>query len=349
MTLDYAAANAQAQEEARKAKAKKTNGANDDGEKATHTFNQVDGDASFSDVDLANSEDKDPIFLVPSLIAEGLTVISGRPKMGKTTFAMNIADAVARGGLALSSIQCPQYDVLFLSLEDNKRRLKKRRNTMLDAERLKPVSALKFELDWPRLDEGGLDQLDKRCQQNKRLKIIFVDTWKKICPRRKKNQDDYEREAEAAGSLQKLAAKYQIAIVIIHHSRKGPGSEDFVDDVLGSTGLTGAVDTIIGFRRKRGTSDAEISIAGRDIDEGDKALAGDRTTGLWRILPGDAADHRLSQQRKAILNLLKDGKLRTIKDISEILGDRYDAVRMTCARMHDDGQLTRIGKSYGVP
>src|SRR4030095_9962959 len=108
------------------------------------------------------------------------------------------------------------------------------------------------------------------------------DTWKRICPRRRRDQSDYEHEADAAVLLQKLAAKYQLAIIIIHHSRKGPGSDDFVDDVLGSTSLTGAVDTIIGFRRKRGTSDAEISLAGRDVEGCEKALPGERTTGLWR-------------------------------------------------------------------
>ena len=121
------------------------------------------------------------------------------------------------------------------------------------------------------------------CTDNPEIKLIVIDTWKKICPRRRKTRRLRARN-RAAGLLQKLAAKHQIAIIIIHHSRKGTGSEDFVDDVLGSTGLTGAVDTIIGFRRKRGTSDAEISLAGRDVDECEKALAGDHTTGLWRML-----------------------------------------------------------------
>jgi RecA-family ATPase len=220
----------------------------------------------------------EPIFIVDGLVPEGLTIISGRPKMGKTSFVMNLADAVARGGKALGLIDCPQRNVLFLALEDNRRRLQKRRRMMLQAERLSPVPALRFELQWPRLDEDGLEKLDKACAENPNLKLIVIDTWKKICPHRKRNSDDYDHENMAATCLQKLASKHQVAIVIVHHSRKGIGSEDFVDDVLGSTGLTGAVDTIIGFRRKRGTSEAEISVTGRDVDECEKALAGDHTT-----------------------------------------------------------------------
>jgi hypothetical protein len=41
--------------------------------------------------------------------------------------------------------------------------------------------------------------------------------------------------------------------------------------------------------------------------------------------------------------------LRTVKDISDRLGERYDNVRVNCANMYDRGQLTRIGKTYGLP
>jgi hypothetical protein len=220
---------------------------------------------------------------------------------------------------------------------------------MLDAQHLQAAPGLHYYLDWPRLDDGGADLLDQTCTAKPKIKLIIIDTWKRISPRRPKNQDAYEHENNAAAILQKLAAKHQLAIVIVHHSRKGAGSEDFVDDVLGSTGLTGAVDTIIGFRRKRGSSDAEISIAGRDVDECERALSGDQTSGLWRLLDGDAKQHRVSRQRQAIIDLLKDGKLRDVKQISDCLGVPYDNARVNCANMLDAGQLTRIGKAYGLP
>ena len=227
----------------------------------------------FSDAELLAEELPDPIFVVPTLIPEGLTILAGRPKIGKTTLAMNVADAGARGGMALSSIQCSQIEVLFLALEDNKRRLKRRRRMLLYAEKLEHAAGLHYHMTWPRLDDGGLALLELTLSGNKEIKLVVIDTWKRVCPQRRRNQDDYEHESNAATLLQQLAAKHQVAIIIIHHSRKGTGSVDFLDDVLGSTGLTGAADTIIGFRRKRGTSDAEISITGRDIDRCEKALS----------------------------------------------------------------------------
>jgi AAA domain len=311
----------------------------------------------FSDAELLAEVLPEPIFVVPGLIPEGLTILAGRPKTGKTTLLMNIADACARGGVALGSIECPKIEVLFLALEDNKRRLQRRRNMLLKAEGLEYAPGLHYHLEWPRLDDGGLDQLDRALAGNNAIKLVIIDTWKRICPRRRRDQDDYEHESEAATLLQRLAAKHQVSIVILHHTRKGTSSEDFVDDVLGSTGLTGAVDTVIGFRRKRGTSDAEIYITGRDLDECDRALTGDKTSGKWLLLDGDAKKHRLSRQRETILDLFEksrrgpknEARLFTISEIAERIGEPYDNIRVICANMLDDAQLKRVAKAYTLP
>jgi hypothetical protein len=303
---------------------------------------------SFTDAALLDGELSEPTMIIPVLIAEGLTVLAGRPKGGKTTLMMCLADAKARGGVALGCIEVEQSDVLFLALEDNRRRLRKRRRMMLDGQQLTPAPGLVFHIEWPRLDEGGLDRLERSLKNNPKLKLIVIDTWKKVCPRRRKDQDPYELESQWAGALQKLAAEYNSAIVIIHHTRKGPGAEDFIDDVLGSTGLVGAADTIIVFRRKRNTTSAEILVTGRDVDEAEKALSGDPTTCIWTMI-GDAADVRRSEQTVQVLEALKDGSIRTIREIADELGQPYDAIRMRLARMKRDGLLSRIGKGYCLP
>jgi hypothetical protein len=58
-------------------------------------------------------------FVVPGYIAEGLTVIAGRPKTGKSSLALGWAAAVADGGMAFGSIPVEAGDVPYLALEDN--------------------------------------------------------------------------------------------------------------------------------------------------------------------------------------------------------------------------------------
>jgi hypothetical protein len=73
------------------------------------------------------SWDYPPIrFVVPGYIAEGLTILAGTPKIGKSWLVLDLAVAISTGGKAFGSIKVEEGDVLYLALEDNKRRLKKR-------------------------------------------------------------------------------------------------------------------------------------------------------------------------------------------------------------------------------
>jgi AAA domain len=55
-------------------------------------------------------------------IVEGATILAGKPKIGKSWFALDCGLAVADGGMFLGTY-CKKGDVLFIALEDNERRL----------------------------------------------------------------------------------------------------------------------------------------------------------------------------------------------------------------------------------
>ena len=73
--------------------------------------------------DLAKKDFPPIKWAVPGLIPEGCTFLAGKPKMGKSWMALNIACAIAEGGMALSKIAVPKGEVLYLAMEDNQRRL----------------------------------------------------------------------------------------------------------------------------------------------------------------------------------------------------------------------------------
>src|SRR5690242_19890502 len=108
---------------------------------STRSDQQVNGHAGTKAIDsklgASNAaalmwEDLPPIrYIVPNLIAEGLTLLGGKAKLGKSWLLLGTAIAVAMGGYALSSIRVEQGDVLYLALEDNKRRLQKRLRQLL--------------------------------------------------------------------------------------------------------------------------------------------------------------------------------------------------------------------------
>ena len=75
-------------------------------------------------------------YVIPGYVVEGLTVLAGKPKLGKSWWAYDASIAVATGGKAMGSIDCEQGDVLYLALEDNRRRVKDRLLTLCPARKL---------------------------------------------------------------------------------------------------------------------------------------------------------------------------------------------------------------------
>src|SRR5438034_522729 len=62
----------------------------------------------------------DPIsYVIPRLFPEGLTILAGRPKVGKSWMALDIALGVAGGRYILGDIKLEEGDVLYAALEDN--------------------------------------------------------------------------------------------------------------------------------------------------------------------------------------------------------------------------------------
>ena len=73
-------------------------------------------------------------WIVKELLPEGLAILAGRPKLGKSWMALNIALAVANGNNALGFFETVKYKVLYIALEDNYLRIQSRMNNILNCE-----------------------------------------------------------------------------------------------------------------------------------------------------------------------------------------------------------------------
>lgn len=154
---------------------------------------------------------------------------------------------------------------------------------------------------------------------------MIVDTLARVRPPGRKNDSIYLEDYSTTGSLKGLADRHNAAILIVHHQRKA-GYSDILDSVSGTTGVTGAADTVWVLNRSRGEADAELFATGRDFEEKELALVFDRLTTSWHIV-GAAQEYRLSRERREILRVLKEasGPLSP-KEIALALGRPYGAV-----------------------
>src|SRR5690606_17761005 len=70
-------------------------------------------------------------WMIPNLLPEGLTMLAAKPKIGKSFLALNIAQAIACGGKALSKIDVEQGRVLYINVDSSEREFQKRVRNML--------------------------------------------------------------------------------------------------------------------------------------------------------------------------------------------------------------------------
>jgi RecA-family ATPase len=285
----------------------------------------------------------EPKWAVPDILPEGLNILAGKPKMGKSVLSLNIAIAIASGGKALSKIDVERGAVLYLALEDTKRRLQSRIKAMLQS-RPAPEN-LFFETVWPKIDDDGLVKLDRKIQGITNLRLLIIDTLKKIKPiENGRNRNPYDIDYENVSAIKTLADKFNLCILLIHHLRKTE-SEDVMDDFSGTFGLTGAADGLLALKRKTGQSDAELHLIGRDVDAAEYALKYHPDIWTWELL-GDAQEVKKTRNLQATYNAIKQSeKALKPKEIAEISDVKYRTVTANLKSLMRDGSIQKT--TYG--
>lgn len=280
-------------------------------------------------------------WIVPGIVAEGVTLLAGKPKLGKSWLCLDMALAVATGSQVLGSVTCDQGDVLYLALEDNERRLQQR------LRKLRPDGAwpdkLCYATECPTLDRGGAEYIRQWVQQVQRPRLVIVDVMARLTGPRDKKETLYEQDYKSIQALSKLASSTGLAVVLVHHTRKTIGI-DRLDSVSGSTGLTGAMDTVMVLDKADGL--VTLYGRGRDVEEIDIALSFDAVSCRWTKV-GDPEALKRSAQRTAVVNLLDENVSGMApKDIAAALDLTNDQARQLLRRMADDGDIEKL--AHGV-
>lgn len=271
-------------------------------------------------------------WVLPGLMPEGLTLLAGRPKLGKSWLALDIAVAVATGGSCLGASAVTSGDVLYLALEDNPRRLQRRMRKVCPAG--KPPNLL-LATEWPRVDKGGIADMAGWFDNVSRPALIICDTLAKVKPLTRTK--GYDEDYQALSDLQKFSGERGIPVLVLHHDRK-MAADDPIDRVSGTLGLTGAADTIVCIERTN--KGVTFYVRGRDVEETERAIEFDPAACRWKML-GDAADVQRARGRKLILGALQVHGRAGPKVLAEITGISNDYVKQLLRQMMEDGELVR--------
>ncbi|WP_371497657.1 AAA family ATPase [Kitasatospora sp. NBC_00374] len=279
----------------------------------------------------------EPKWAVPGFFAEGVSLLAGPPKVGKSWLSLGLGLDVAAGRPVFGTVPVTAGPVLYLALEDTGRRLQNRMSKLL-AHRPAP-DGLTLMTECPPMPQGA-QLLANWLGANPTARLVVIDVFAKVRGISAPGASAYDADYAAIGHIKAIADHFAVAVILVHHVRK-MGSDDFLAEVSGTNGLAGAADATLVLKRSRGKADGVLHITGRDVDENEHALSFQPDTGSWLLLNGPASDHTIGDTRATILTHVRTHPGARPMDIAAATGLDVDLTRRTCSRMAEAGQLNR--------
>lgn len=280
-----------------------------------------------------------PTSYIDGLIVDGFGILGGKPKLGKSFWAIRAAITIATGGIAFSNANraVVQAPVLYLALEDSEARLQRRLNA-LEPDAAWPAD-LRVATQWKRFDQGGLDNLADAVDTDG-YKVVFVDTLARVrAPR--KGKDSYQEDSDAMSKVHDLVRERDgLALWVVHHAKK-EGADDFIDEISGTTGIAGVVDHVALLQRGRGEADAVIRFTSRDAEEHDTAYS--FNGGAWTEI-GPAAQYEASKAERDLLAALDSLGTVSLTDLATYLEKKNPTVLEQLKRLEQEGRVKQDGE-----
>ncbi len=287
------------------------------------------------------------VWVVPDLLPEGLAMLMGKPKIRKSFLAIGLVIAVAAGGCVLGETTVEPGEALYLALEDPKRRVQARYRQLLGESPADARQRAFFQTEWERWDCGGAARLAAWLGEHPLCRLVVIDTLAKIRPTRDPKAQLYDEDYAAISEMKRLADAHRIALALIHHDRKGEAA-DFIDRASGSTGQTGAADTILGLTKGRGENWAVLETTGREIEERKLALEWDDRAG-WQSR-GDADHYAKSEAERQVMSVFRQAPEQSLSaaDVAADLDATEGAIKRRLQRMAQRGVLLadRAGRGF---
>lgn len=299
------------------------------------------------------TEYPNPTWIVPNLIPSGMTLLAGRPKAGKSWIALQIAREVSSGGEMFGE-KMEQGKVLYLALEDNNHRLKKRMITQQWGEKSrKNTDFITFKTFSEKIGflHLGMKEGDSKAGANARklykevedgkYKVVIIDTFSNAFLGLK-NIDDNQIITLVMKPLQEISLANNIGTIVLdHHNKMSEQAPNLINDVMGSTAKVSISDTIIGMYRK-GKDQRRILATGKDIEDMDMMVRKDRYC-VWQrddILPG------LTFKDQELFELLVNNKVSRLSVLSEALQEAEPNVSTRLLKLRKMGYADKTKDGF---
>lgn len=273
-------------------------------------------------------------FLVDGMLPNsGLSLWGAKPKVGKSVAVRNLAMSVSRGEPFLGRA-CMQGAVLVLALEEKRPEVANHFRDMGGTNELVHVHTGAA----PATSREGIAELAKWIAIVEPALVIVDPVFKLV---RVHDSSDYAELTRELEPVIELSRNMNCHIAVTHHL--GKMVREGGDDVLGSTAIFGAVDTLVIMRKHQrdGTRFLHtVQRYGKDLPE--TSVPMDEFTG--RIELGSAvSEMKMLEARKAVFDLLNGSEGMTQEAIREEAGIDSGAARRALSDLTSERIVTKTG------
>ena len=249
-------------------------------------LNTIDGAA------LMSQPLRPPDFVVDSLLSQGLHILAGSPKVGKSWLVLWLAVMVAKGE-PVWDMATRQGHTLYLCLEDSVLRIQ---NRLFEITEDAPES-VHFCTECAPIGQGLEEQIETFSMEHPGTVLVIIDTLQMVRPI---HDATYANDYRDMSVLKRLADRLGLAILLIHHLRKEK-AEDVFHRISGTTAISGAVDsnfTLV--EKRRGSGRAKLTCIGRDIEYRELELERNADN-VWELLSDSRTQPELLEGRITVL------------------------------------------------
>ena len=243
-----------------------------------------------------------PNFVVDTLLAQGLHILAGSPKVGKSWLALWLAVTVAKGE-PVWNMTTRQGTTLYLCLEDSVLRIQNRLFEITED----ASDSVHFCTECALIGQGLEEQVDAFIAAHPDTVLVIIDTLQMVRPI---HDATYANDYRDLSVLKRLADKHGIAILLIHHLRKEK-AEDVFHRISGTTAISGAVDSSFTLvEEKRGSGRARLTCVGRDIEYRELELRRGEEN-VWELV-SDSRDEPVLREDRIVVLLSAFMSTRTV-------------------------------------
>lgn len=274
-------------------------------------------------------------YTVEKWLSEGIVLLSGKAKSGKTWMTEQLAVAVATGG-EMFGCQAKQGEVLLLALDDPCEARIKERFAKLGESDSKFATAftnIHYMTTAPTIDEGFVDKMNDYLAEHPDTRLLVVDTLSCIRPTKTiLKKADYDDDAFFIRQLRSITNRHNVTLLLVTHNRKMVDS-DPINNMIGSVGLVASADSVfVLMRNDFEEGRAKLFFRTRDkLDGCNFELHFDNSTCLWERVDMPSTIKRENMLMDAIDGLVQDGQTwsGTSTELAKTINDSQPLLQMT--------------------